>query len=603
MCAIFGIIGDCNPELLRKISSVQKFRGPDDQNFFYDKNLNFCFGNNRLAVIDENSGKQPMYSFNKNLICVFNGTIFNHLELKDFLLKKGITFLTNSDTEVLVNSYSYWGDQAFNFFDGMWSTAIYDINKSEIILSRDYIGQKPLFYEVQKNKIIFSSQLNGIFQDKTSSRSIDYNSIQKFYFNSGISSTKTLFKNINQVSPGEMIKINLKNQKISKKVYWDLKNGPDFNTFFKKDIDLYKFFPDVIKNYSISDIQPESLLSSGIDSYLVTNFFNKIFENFQTYTLSFKEKSFNEADFVNKHFKNFNKNIINISDSDYKINLDIILKNIDHLCGDTSILPTYSIIKKTGSTKVVIGGDGGDEAFFGYIVFNALIYAKIFKRLPNFINSLLKNLIKLLPANRNYMSFSFKSKKFFSSINNNFQDLVPMWMSSLTFNEINKLFDTNNELDFFCNEHRFTKNTFRNAQLYFYKFYLPNLVLFKTDFSSMLNSKEYRSPLLSKNVINYSLNTDVSELYNFFHNKKIIQKKFNKDLPKKLFQNPKHGFAFPRHKILNEKNVYNFVRMDKLTNKKFFIKKLDNFVNNKEDCGQYLWNEIILTNVLTNLQS
>ena len=157
MCAIFGIIGEDNPRLIRMMSQVQEFRGPDKQNFYFDEENKLNLGNNRLSVIDIDNGHQPMESFNKEFIIVFNGTIFNHKELKSYLSNKGIKFSTNSDTEVFINGYAYWKEEIFNFIDGMWAVAIYDRKKKEVILSRDYLGQKPLFYEVQKKDFILKS--------------------------------------------------------------------------------------------------------------------------------------------------------------------------------------------------------------------------------------------------------------------------------------------------------------------------------------------------------------------------------------------------------------------------------------------------------------
>ena len=330
-----------------------------------------------------------MESYNKKFIIVFNGTIFNHRELKSYLSNKGIRFNTNSDTEVFINGYAYWKEDIFNFIDGMWAVSIYDKIKKEVILSRDYLGQKPLFYEVQKNKILFSSQVSGILQDKNFNRQLDHDSIQKFYFSSFLQAPYSPYQSIKQLKPAEIIKINLKNIEIKKDIFWNLKNGPDYNQFFKPNNETFDLqFEKIIKNYSISDIKPAGLLSSGLDSYLVNKYLTKNDNTFKTFTLSFKNKSFDEVKNFNKEFEIFNKNISILNENEIIEDTKYILKNLDHLCGDSSIVPTYNLIKKIKKeTKVLISGDGGDEAFLGYIIFKALYGAKKIKKFKFYFKS------------------------------------------------------------------------------------------------------------------------------------------------------------------------------------------------------------------------
>ena len=162
MCAIFGVVGKNNNFLLKKISESQIYRGPDDQNFFIDIDKSIQLGSNRLAVVDKVGGQQPMLSEDENFVIVYNGCIFNFNEIKKFLEKKKINFKTNSDTEVLIKAFIHFGHKCFNYFDGMWACAIYDKKKNYLTLSRDFLGQKPLYYTTNNNQLILSSQLNGI---------------------------------------------------------------------------------------------------------------------------------------------------------------------------------------------------------------------------------------------------------------------------------------------------------------------------------------------------------------------------------------------------------------------------------------------------------
>ena len=604
MCAIFGVIGINDLGLVKKMSKVQEFRGPDKQNFFNDPKFNLCIGNNRLSIIDIENGNQPMVSHDGNFIIVFNGTIYNYKELRSHLIQKGIKFKTNSDTEVFVNGYAFWKEKIFNYIDGMWAVAIFDKIKNEIILSRDYLGQKPLFFEIQKEKILFSSQMIGIVQDTSFSRKINNLSVKNFFFSSFLKSPLTLFKSIHQVNPSEIIKIKIADLTVTKSFYWKLENGPDYNEFFKPcDLNFTNNFDQIIENYSISDIAPGGLLSSGMDSFLVNKFLTKKDPNFKTFTLGFDQNSYDEVKNFNIKFDFFNKNFIKLNKDNIIANSKNILKNIDHLCGDSSIIPTYSLIKEIKkTTKVVISGDGGDEAFLGYITFNALYGAKKIKLIPSYLLNILKTFTNYLPTSYSYLNFSFRIKKFFKNLNSELNYLTPLWMSSLDVNELREFFNEElTEKDFCENFSNISDNYLRNAQLYFYNFYLPFSVLHKTDFASMLNSVEYRSPLLSKKIINLSLGHDIEQMFNIFEKKKLMIKIFKKQIPSSVRKIPKHGFAFPLQTIINNDLIRSFVIEKNLINKKFFEKKLQNYLSKKEDCSQYIWNEIIYTNVINNL--
>ena len=202
MCAIFGMIGRTDHDLLRKVSKIQIYRGPDSQGFFESDDKKVLLGNNRLAVIDKENGNQPIESEDGRYVVVFNGCIYNFLEIKKYLLKKEITFKTNSDTEVVANAFMHFQEKSFNYFDGMWSIAIYDKENKNCFLSRDYVGQKPLYYTSEDNYFLFSSQLKGLFQDKSQNKKISQENLKKYYAFSFVPAPDTIFENIYQVCPG-----------------------------------------------------------------------------------------------------------------------------------------------------------------------------------------------------------------------------------------------------------------------------------------------------------------------------------------------------------------------------------------------------------------
>ena len=609
MCAIFGTAGIANLKLIKEISQKQIFRGPDEQNFFVSDDNLVCLGNNRLAVIDKQNGKQPMFSSNKRFVTVFNGCIYNFLEIKKYLKSKNINFSTNSDTEVVANAYMHFGDKSFNYFDGMWAIAIYDREKKEILLSRDYVGQKPLFYSKNDNYYIFSSQLNGIVLDKNCSTKVLRKNLKKYFTYSFIPAPHTLFENIYQLEPGENILINLQNLNINKKKYWDLKNGADYNTFFNKipESQFKQQFEGIIQQHSIADKVPALSLSGGIDSYIVMNYFTKLHENCSSFTLGFENRSFDESKYVKKIKKRLNKQIYYANEKELISSFLKLSKLLSEPIGDSSIIPTYIIHNKIKDySNVSLGGDGGDETFFGYITFDAYYLAlKLKKIFPNFFLKIIKKIVGPSKFSSEYITFLTKVRKFFNSIHLNTKYLLASWMGCLSVHDMGNLFNESISEDDIYNDlnsiYSDGINSMRSAQLYYFKFYLP-MVLAKVDQASMFNSVESRSPFLSKKIINFSLDQNVSKLYKFFKKKYFIRKIFSEDVPKEILNRKKHGFAFPKEIILQDKKlIENLLDYNLLTNRDFFKTKYSNFLNKTEDCSQYIWNELILNITLQNL--
>ena len=601
MCAIFGFTGFKDKNLIKKMSKDQKFRGPDEFNQY--SNDKITIGNNRLSVIDVKNGSQPIYSADNKFITVYNGMIYNFKEIRDFLIKQNISFKSESDTEVLVNSYMYWGDSCFNNFDGMWAVCIYDIEKEKIILSRDYLGQKPLYYFHSEDKFCFSSKSDSIFLSGALDKKINKIALGQYLLYSHIPSPLTIYEGIHQVNPGEIVKYDLIKKETNRKIFWDLTEGSDYNNFFEKNDDFQFIFDKKIKEYKTSDVGFGVLLSGGIDSYLISKTVSEFSnEKISTYTLGFDEKTFDESKYIKK-FKDWETNIFNLSDNEYHDNFLEIIEKLDEPIGDCSVLPTYSLLKeinKKKKTKVIIGGDGGDENFFGYIIFDAYKIAIVLKKiLPKFLVNLINKVLTFLPSSKKYMSTSFKVKKFFEHLNFSENKLCQLWMSSLSPNEIENLL--NYELNFddliSGSNKLFKKNKdkMKGSQFYFFRFYLSS-VLAKVDRASMFNSMEYRAPFLSKSIINFAL--DLKDNYSFLRKKIFLKKHFNKILPKALKNRPKHGFAFPKAKIIFNKDILEKIDDNLLLNKDFFYEKLQNYKDNKKDYGQYLWNEITLNLML-----
>jgi len=611
MCAIYGVIGKVNHKLIKQISDIQIYRGPDQQNIIESDDKLTILGNNRLSVIDKEKGVQPMRSDDGRFTIVFNGCIYNFFEIKNYLKEKKIKFKTNSDTEVFLKSFIYFGEKTFNYLDGMWSVAIYDSFKKICILSRDYVGQKPLYYSIQKEYILFSSQISGFFLDKNIDKSINQNNLEKYFAYSFVPAPKTIFKNIFQVKPGEYISINADTLNHRKNTYWNLCDGPDFNLFNEK-ISADSFNENLnqtIKNFTIADQKVALSLSGGLDSNIILS--SLINQNLfpKSFSVGFNNSSFDEIENINHVKGNFEKKIIQ---ADNKLLTEKFLKLsklLNEPNGDSSILPTYLLFDKIKEfTNVCLGGDGGDETFYGYITFDAILIASRLKKiLPAKILNILKNIFSLNGNSENYMSFNKKVSIFFRSIDLDIQYLLPSWMSCMSIEEISNKFKKKIDVENLYDE---TDEIFNNkfsllkrAQLYYFKHYLP-MVLAKVDQASMFSSVESRAPFLSKKIVNFSLSQDETALYSMFNKKKFLKKKYTNIISKKIINSPKHGFAFPTNIILKNKNLINEVlNTDLIDNYEFFKIKYDEYINNERDNSQYLWNELVLNLSLKNLRS
>ncbi len=606
MCAIFGIIGNKNLSLLKKMSLCQIYRGPDSQSLLVDKKNNFSIGMNRLSVIDKKKGKQPMLSYDKRHVIVFNGTIYNFNEIKKILSKKKIPFKTNSDTEVLVNAYNYWGKKCFNYFDGMWAVGIFDYKKKKFILSRDYIGQKPLFYHKDKEKLIFSSQINGIFKYSNNFKISERNYEDYLRFNY-FHAPNTLYKNIFQVCPGETIEF--EKNSLKKKKYWKVEKKSDYNLFFRKKYknEIRNNFTDTIKNFLIADKNVGLTLSSGNDSTLLKNIMLKHKKKINSFTIGFKDKSYDESLHLKKEKNNHNLKKI-LYEKDLLKTFNTVKKNIFFPFGDSSLIPTLNLFNLVkNKTNVVLGGDGGDEIFFGYLSFKAYYISCIIKKIiPNFVLKLIKYPFSFINISTEYLGFKKKIKFFFKFIDKDLSLINTYWISNFDDNEANQYFKRKKSLSTYNLKQ--VKNIFKNhsnkmrfAQIYYLKYFLP-MIMTKVDFASMFNSVESRSPYLSKNLLNFSLDFKTKKNFSLFGDRLLMKEIFSEYFDSKNKLN-KHGFAFNKYLILKNKQfIMNNIEDKFLLNSDYFYNKLHEYIAGNYDNEQYLWNEIILNFSRQNLE-
>ena len=391
--------------IIESMTNVLETRGPDDKGFWIDKKNNIFFGHRRLSIIElTNLGRQPMLSKNKRFVIVFNGEIYNFSDIKKELEFENISFLGNSDTEVLIEALAKWGiEKTLSKISGMFAFAMWDKKYKELILARDRVGIKPLYFSYLNGLFLFGSQTKSFLKHPNWKSEISFNALGSFLRLGYIPSNQSIFKNTSQVLPGHYLIFNEKGT-INQKCYWDLKNiikdkkgkeytNPDLNNQIEVVLN------NSVKKHMISDVPIGSFLSGGIDSSLITVLMQKnSLRKIKTFNIGFEDKNLDEsyyADKIAKHLGTDHNSVIfsnkNLIDLVPKLNMIY-----DEPFADSSQLPTILLSLMTRKkVKVALSGDGGDELFGGYNRYNWAKKIKFLYNFPYFTRNLIGKLLKI----------------------------------------------------------------------------------------------------------------------------------------------------------------------------------------------------------------
>ena len=584
MCGVCGIYNfnqqEIDLEVLKSINSKLEKRGPDSGGVFSDKYVGL--GNRRLKIIDFEGGDQPFYNESRDIILVYNGEIYNYLELKQELEVLGHQFKSKSDTEVLLKMYETFGEKMLDKINGMFAFSIWNKNTDTLFIARDRLGIKPLYYHTNKNGLIFSSTLNSMIN--LYEKKIDEDSILFYLFAGYIPSPKTIWKNFYKLEPGHYITI--KNNNIKIKKYWDITvnesnkiNSKNINTHFEK-------IKETIINSSTiqsrSDANVGVFLSGGIDSSIITKLYaENSNKKFNTYTLDFEGKKNNEIDNVRSLIKD-NKNINNIYEilslSKNKEVLEKIFKIFDEPNSDSASIPSFLLSKssKDNNDKVVLNGCGGDELFGGYDryyikkkfylgnIFNKLkLILGIKKNIFDAYDNLLNYEIKLCNPTIRFVTNT-------SGINLGF--LRRILGKELFIRGCNLV---EQKFSIYDQNLKINGSSFA-GMITDIKFYLPDNLLYVADQTSMENSIEMRVPLLDHRIINLIFKTPQKLFFgkNFKDSKKTLKNIFSSLLNQRIIKSKKSGFNAPSNEWV--KNDPKYFQSEILNLKK---SNLNNYLN------------------------
>jgi len=560
MCGINGFV-DFNHKiednhkykLIKTMNDKIIHRGPDDHGHSIVKNV--VLGMRRLSIIDLVTGEQPIYSFDNKQVIVFNGEIYNYKEVKNILISKGYIFNTTSDTEVLLYAYKEFGNNFVNLIKGMFSIAIYDSSLEKLIIVRDRAGEKPLYYYVDDDIFIFSSELKSILSTQLIDKSININALNQYLQLTYIPSPLTIFNGIYKLKPGHILEVDFKrNIKITK--YWDIEFDDNNQIKSKKECiqELRENVFNSVEQALNADVPVGIFLSGGIDSTIIAGVAAKISNNqINTFTIGFNDKQFDERSRAQIASSQINsKHRLFVLDYNKILpEINYMISNIDEPFADSSYIPSYMVSKFAKNyVKTVLTGDAGDELFAGYEKYLIGYYSDKYNRLPKVLKKTIEKIIYLFPDRSN---FSRKIRKVIeNSPLNIYEQRKNMMCLGFKDTELNRLlnidFLASNHLDFIKETYesqKLTSNEINKALYTDFKIVLEGDMLTKMDRASMLSSLETRVPLLDKDIIELASRIPSKYKLNKSNKKIIFKEAFTDILPKKLLKAQKKGFRVP----------------------------------------------------------
>lgn len=599
MCGINGIISNRfdrkNRELfVNDMNSSMIYRGPDESGFFSDEKCTLAM--RRLAIIDLNSGAQPIWNEDKSIAVILNGEIYNFLELKELLKKKNHHFYTKSDTEVIVHLYEEFGEGFIPMLKGMFAFCIYNLKESKWLLARDRFGEKPLFYYQKEGYLSFSSEINSLLKDKNIRRVLNLNVLDDYISNGIVAEPQTLLNDIYSLEPGHFLSI--QDSKVSIKEYFKLNYDVD-NSIKDTEECLELIRPVLIKavkSQMVSDVSFGAFLSGGIDSSSIVSLLQQNSDKqLKTFTVKFDNVMYDESSIAKEVSRRLgtNHNEIFIKNKGFTEEIFwIIIKHVGFPFPDSSAIPTYLICKEIGKeVKVAISGDGGDELFAGYPFYSW--WPKIAK-IHKFPDLMKKGAVYFLDKAKLTQTFNGRTvqRALLASLGSENEIGA---RASIIFTELELLFLTNGRKSDFSRLSQFPESSdswepLHKALYYRLKNDLPLDMLVKVDRMSMANSLEVRAPFLDVDLFDCVSKIPLKFLMQNGKPKFLLRKLMENQLPQSVFDHPKSGFSIPLHDYFNEdfillckEFILNNTKMHKIFNLdalRFFVNR---GLNQKQD--------------------
>lgn len=610
MCGIAGFLGAGDEAALRRMAQRLVHRGPDEEGFLIDGAHRAYLAHRRLSILDLSGGQQPMQSRDGRLTIVFNGEIYNFRELRAQLQQLGAQFKTDhSDTEVLLLAWQHWGPSMFERLNGMWAFAILDLNRQQLILSRDRFGKKPLFYSRRSDGFAFSSELISLRQHPATPSAPCERALRKYYAYGFVPAPLTFIEGVSKLPGGHWMSVELDTYQVDVHRYWQYQAEPP-DTYTRADVSrwtdqLLELLERAVRRRLVADVPVGSFLSGGIDSSTVSALAMKIVgsQKLQTFSIGFDEATFDETVYARAVAKHIGADhqVEQLSiDRAIEI-LPDVLSGLDEPIGDSSILPTYLLCKHARQhVTVAIGGDGADELLAGYDPFVALRYASLYDRMvPRPLHRAISLVASKLPVSHRYMSFDFRLKRTLRGLDHSPNLWLPVWMAPLAPSELEALFREPVDLDDLFSEAIdawdgcASEDPVDRTIAFYIKLYLQEDILVKVDRASMLNSLEVRSPFLDIEFVDFVRRLPAAVKIRRGDTKWILKRAAATLLPEQVLKRSKQGFGVPIGKWFSEDRLP--ADPPGAYNPQFWSAAVQQHRSLQSDQRAYLWSDWLLS--------
>jgi asparagine synthase (glutamine-hydrolysing) len=625
MCGIVGFLttkaADIpESEILRKMRDVLIHRGPDDAGEYIrpmdEKGPFVFFGHRRLSIIDLSGGHQPLSNEDGTVCVVFNGEIYNFRELRQELKGRGHQFRTCSDTEVIAHAYEEYKENCFKYFNGMFAIGIWDERQNRLVLARDRLGKKPLYYSLINGTFLFASELKAIMLYPAFPRRVDPVSLTKYLFFEFIPCPHTIFENAKKIPAASYLI--WRNKEVDVRQYWspfDPQKGELNLSESEAENRIMELLQESVRRRLISDVPLGVFLSGGIDSSTITALAQKeVPGKIKTFSIRFEDPSFDESKYATLASK-----YIGTEHHEQMMTPQDLLRLVpdlpdilDEPMADASVLPTFLLSKFTrGHVTVALGGDGGDELFAGYPTYLAHKVVNQYGRYLELLHPALSFLGNLLPVSDDNISFDFKVKKFLSGIG--YPDGIrnSVWLGSFPFWENQKVLSPELLVQF--NRDKLVEEIILYEKEYPYgdeltklqyldlRLYLQESILTKVDRASMACSLEIRAPFLDHELVEFVMRLPPILKLKGLTSKYILKKAMKNRLPDEIIDRPKKGFGVPIAKwvkgplreLFGDLLSPDRIEREGFLNPEYVTSLLKNHLTNKKDNRKQLWTLLV----------